>query len=314
MRRNGRALKRLRNARSMSMQAKCLQRIFRGCRICMIYEQLQMSGLPGSASPQPRSRSYRQDSRASLTALREKVGAIVTSVTSGARLQELSEKFARDGLSVKIRPVFSQEAISGISAGCSVTLPRWGIRSAGGYGALATSALRTSGNACSFWRTAENDGGGTDLSGDIPYADRSGQQERRLQRIASVQSAQVHSAVSYADCDGEQQQERQREEIGQRSCDGRENVPHAAGDELGVYGSAGEVEEIGSVRGDHGKRTQGNDGGQWWEAEPDVGRVADGISHRVDRLRCLGNAVVPQQAYPIFRAIADYEQGERKDE
>ena len=314
MRRNGRALKRLRNARSMSMQAKCLQRIFRGCRICMIYEQLQMSGLPGSASPQPRSRSYRQDSRASLTALREKVGAIVTSVTSGERLQELSEKFARDGLSVKIRPVFSQEAISGISAGCSVTLPRWGIRSAGGYGALATSALRTSGNACSFWRTAENDGGGTDLSGDIPYADRSGQQERRLQRIASVQSAQVHSAVSYADCDGEQQQERQREEIGQRSCDGRENVPHAAGDELGVYGSAGEVEEIGSVRGDHGKRTQGNDGGQWWEAEPDVGRVVDGISHRVDRLRCLGNAVVPQQAYPIFRAIAEFEQGERKDE
>lgn len=314
MRRNGRALKRLRNARSMSMQAKCLQRIFRGCRICMIYEQLQMSGLPGSASPQPRSRSYRQDSRASLTALREKVGAIVTSVTSGERLQELSEKFARDGLSVKIRPVFSQEAISGISAGCSVTLPRWGIRSAGGYGALATSALRTSGNACSFWRTAENDGGGTDLSGNIPYADRSGQQERRLQRIASVQSAQVHSAVSYADCDGEQQQERQREEIGQRSCDGRENVPHAAGDELGVYGSAGEVEEIGSVRGDHGKRTQGNDGGQWWEAEPDVGRVVDGISHRVDRLRCLGNAVVPQQAYPIFRAIAEFEQGERKDE
>lgn len=81
-----------------------------------------------------------------------------------------------------------------------------------------------------------------------------------------------------------------------------------------MYGSAGEVEEIGSVRGDHGKRTQGNDGGQWWEAEPDVGRVVDGISHRVDRLRCLGNAVVPQQAYPIFRAIAEFEQGERKDE
>ncbi len=135
------------------MQAKCLQRIFRGCRICMTYEQLQMNGLLGSASTQPRSRSYRQDSRASLTALREKVGAIVTNVTSGARLQELSEKFARDGLSVKIRPVFSQEAISGISAGCSMTLPRWGIRLAGGYGALATSALRTSGIACSFWRT-----------------------------------------------------------------------------------------------------------------------------------------------------------------
>ena len=47
-------------------------------------------------------------------------------------------------------------------------------------------------------------------------------------------------------------------------------------------------------------------GGEW-PAEPGVGRVAHGISHRVDRLRCLGNAVVPQQFYPIFKAIADIE-------
>jgi DNA (cytosine-5)-methyltransferase 1 len=49
--------------------------------------------------------------------------------------------------------------------------------------------------------------------------------------------------------------------------------------------------------------------GSWWEVEPDVGRVADGVSHRVDRLRCLGNAVVPQQFYPILRAIAEIMRG-----
>ena len=44
-----------------------------------------------------------------------------------------------------------------------------------------------------------------------------------------------------------------------------------------------------------------------WPAEPDVGRVANGVPSRVDRLKCLGNAVVPAQFYPIFKAIADIE-------
>ena len=43
-------------------------------------------------------------------------------------------------------------------------------------------------------------------------------------------------------------------------------------------------------------------GGQW-EPEPDVGRVAHGVPSRVDRLRSLGNAVVPQIPELIGRAI-----------
>ena len=46
-----------------------------------------------------------------------------------------------------------------------------------------------------------------------------------------------------------------------------------------------------------------------WPDEPNVGRVADGIPNRVDRLRALGNAVVPQQFFPIFQAIAELERG-----
>ena len=48
--------------------------------------------------------------------------------------------------------------------------------------------------------------------------------------------------------------------------------------------------------------------GSIWGCEPeDVPRVSRGVPDRVARLKALGNAVVPQQAYPIFRAIAEIE-------
>lgn len=46
------------------------------------------------------------------------------------------------------------------------------------------------------------------------------------------------------------------------------------------------------------------DSGEWyWCTEPDVGRVVDGLPARVDRLRALGNAIVPQVAEFLGRAI-----------
>jgi DNA (cytosine-5)-methyltransferase 1 len=42
-----------------------------------------------------------------------------------------------------------------------------------------------------------------------------------------------------------------------------------------------------------------------WAAEPDVGRVAHGVPRRVDRLRGLGNAVVPQVAEHVGRLILE---------
>lgn len=41
----------------------------------------------------------------------------------------------------------------------------------------------------------------------------------------------------------------------------------------------------------------------WWDAEPAVGRVADGIQNRVHRLRGLGNSVVPLQAQEAFERL-----------
>lgn len=46
----------------------------------------------------------------------------------------------------------------------------------------------------------------------------------------------------------------------------------------------------------------------WWQSEPAVGRVANGIPRRVDRLKSLGNAVVPQVVEQIGKAILTGEQ------
>ncbi|KKM75480.1 hypothetical protein LCGC14_1389740 [marine sediment metagenome] len=67
--------------------------------------------------------------------------------------------------------------------------------------------------------------------------------------------------------------------------------------------------------GPQGHRGLRECGGQWltwqggeplegiWKSEPPVGRVAHGIPNRVDRLKSLGNAIVPQNAFIIMQQI-----------
>ena len=51
-------------------------------------------------------------------------------------------------------------------------------------------------------------------------------------------------------------------------------------------------------------------GPSYWETEPVVGRVVDGLSNRVDRLKGLGNAIVPQVAYEIIRCMKEIDESE----
>jgi DNA (cytosine-5)-methyltransferase 1 len=45
-----------------------------------------------------------------------------------------------------------------------------------------------------------------------------------------------------------------------------------------------------------------------WAVEPDVGRVVDGLPYRVDRIKALGNAIVPQIVAYVGRCIMAHEQ------
>lgn len=78
---------------------------------------------------------------------------------------------------------------------------------------------------------------------------------------------------------------------------------------IGGAGSNGDVANATGERLERQTRTglpnQIASGGSWWTTEPGVCGVDNGASDRVDRLRGLGNAVVPQVAEFIGRSIIE---------
>ena len=73
--------------------------------------------------------------------------------------------------------------------------------------------------------------------------------------------------------------------------------------------SVGQRDTVGSHTGDGSAEVSDaqRERENWWTTEPDVGRVANGVPRRVDRLKGLGNAVVPQCAEWVGRKIVSSE-------
>ena len=98
-----------------------------------------------------------------------------------------------------------------------------------------------------------------------------------------------------------------RNEMGSDSGNGSKDVPNSygTGRERSEFSGSSSGEETASEQffARHSEVFAQN----FWDlcVEPELGRVSHGVSARVHRLRCLGNSVVPQQAYPVLQAIAD---------
>ncbi|MEL0193085.1 MAG: hypothetical protein VW865_12420, partial [Halieaceae bacterium] len=113
---------------------------------------------------------------------------------------------------------------------------------------------------------------------------------------------------------------RQREDVGDTEgirregwgeADGRTGQAHQQEQSQSeVWGEpSGSSADVAYAEGVYAQRQQDRQGqGQLgregrWKSEPPVGRVANGIPNRVDRLKGLGNAIVPQIAMQIGLAI-----------
>ena len=135
----------------------------------------------------------------------------------------------------------------------------------------------------------------------------------RRERIAFVASAMENPSNRGREQSGILQEQPRGAELVRASQSGTNGKPAALHenvadtDQARIQGRsiAGSAESIREKSEQHARGCR--EGYGQWAVEPDVGRVANGVPCRVDRLKCLGNAVVPQQFYPIFKAIADYE-------
>lgn len=103
--------------------------------------------------------------------------------------------------------------------------------------------------------------------------------------------------LAYADGEWELQSGRSLGEERQRVGDCGAEVAHA--NYGGCHGRTWDEWE---------ERREESKNGSWWESEPGLDRVVDGCPNRVDRLRLMGNGVVPQQAalaWETLRRIVD---------
>ena len=147
--------------------------------------------------------------------------------------------------------------------------------------------------------------GGPDTAGEImahstnQRYQRAGATRRRGDGLANSRETMAHPPSSGRQEDGSREPGRQTSVTSDSHRIDDDNGGHGAGQIC--RGQQQPAELSGSEEYVDDGRLSKSD----WSAEPDVGRVAHGVPSRVDRLKGLGNAIVPQIAEIIGRRLVD---------
>ena len=112
-----------------------------------------------------------------------------------------------------------------------------------------------------------------------------------------------------ADVSDTDRSKQRRRDQSQRGSDQRTGQPARDGETWTLADTASnrcnEMEQPNSERaqGEGVRRKASSRSPGWWTTEPDVGRVANGVASRVDRLKALGNGQVPSVAATAWRLL-----------
>ena len=88
----------------------------------------------------------------------------------------------------------------------------------------------------------------------------------------------------------------------QSSGEGQADMANSCDEGLQRFGKSGSVNQSERQEGQSWARIIGGSRG-WWESEPNVGRVVNGMASRVDRLKAIGNGQVPLCAATAWRIL-----------
>ena len=137
-------------------------------------------------------------------------------------------------------------------------------------------------------------------NGRQPTINNSQSRKKGLQQQIGTSNTDV------ADSDGERLEGQRAKQQTTRASGESAEMADTNGEQLGQRRRTKDIGSKNRVWSNNGRRETTDGFRQWWEVEPDVGRVANGISDRVDRLKGLGNAIVPQVAELVGALVLEH--------